>query len=522
MGEFYALTQQEAEELNKEGGEEPLTQEHYLHGQGKGSHYATFRVRSQVPSRTTGKYTYTYFDAQQLWDWVKRHSSPTNPLTKEPIWREDWWALHDRYEPGSGYGPAWVKNLPQIDPETPDTRTYAPPSPVFSDDLTELWRLRESVEDSAGVSEVIAHLTRMQGAYTDSTEYLNDMLTSADHVERLVHGIWGLFRGFDYDPDWRQSREVISLKSAIVNFFSLICGIRPVMLQLRYIEDIETDVRAFRDHLLTSECVAMFVDMGIYRTIFTYTNRLYHFLVWSTDIPLEWLAVDIHDADRTYRRTPAEEQRYRALETEYKAIFIDEGRLNSLNSADMYDFFRKEWFSDAVFRRLKGFASMLRGVAHDGDDGGRRIITAAMFGSILNLAGKYRMMRQRPDEVPALTNIPQAEMPRVLNTFHRLLMECYKALLLAVSTTPSRFSGPLESLKMEGFFWCYVAPRFRDRPDFHREAIESMMNDELWTTWYNLMHDPAVAQELTVAGPPPPAPRYNLRSTPARDNARWR
>ena len=116
--EFFALTEAEAV-----GRIDPVSMDQLLFGAGRGSSKATFRVRSQFPAQNTGEYTYTYFEAEPLWDWVKEYGK-TNPLTKEPIWKEDWLALHDRYAPDEEL-PPWVRSLPQLDPNWVDNRTYA-------------------------------------------------------------------------------------------------------------------------------------------------------------------------------------------------------------------------------------------------------------------------------------------------------------------------------------------------------------------------------------------------------------
>ena len=109
-GEFYALTPDEA----AEEGEDPIHGHAFLPGQTKDSLAATFRVRSKDPRPgTTNRYVYHFFEAESLWQWVKREDRAFNPKTREPLWKEDWLALHDQFDPDSPV-PHWVRNLPQL------------------------------------------------------------------------------------------------------------------------------------------------------------------------------------------------------------------------------------------------------------------------------------------------------------------------------------------------------------------------------------------------------------------------
>tara|TARA_Y100000768_G_scaffold288979_1_gene223152 strand:+ start:1805 stop:3478 length:1674 start_codon:yes stop_codon:yes gene_type:complete len=109
-GEFYALTPDEA----AEEGEDPIHGNAFLPGQTKDSLAATFRVRSKDPRPgTTNRYVYHFFEAELLWQWVRRERQAYNPKTREPLWKEDWLALHDQYDPDSPV-PHWVRDLPQL------------------------------------------------------------------------------------------------------------------------------------------------------------------------------------------------------------------------------------------------------------------------------------------------------------------------------------------------------------------------------------------------------------------------
>jgi len=147
-GEFYALTPDEA----AEEGEDPIHGHAFLPGQTKDSLAATFRVRSKDPRPgTTNQYVYHFFEAETLWQWVKREARAFNPKTREPLWKEDWLALHDQFDPASPV-PHWVYNLPQLNPNF----VYnGQPAPAWAEDLQAAFSLSSDfVEDTHGDTPV--------------------------------------------------------------------------------------------------------------------------------------------------------------------------------------------------------------------------------------------------------------------------------------------------------------------------------------------------------------------------------
>ncbi len=151
-GEFYPLSQPEVDELNKDGEQEPFSAEPYqkdvdAYGFGnwrrfvpgvqpneEDAQWHTFRVRSKEPS-ADGTYKYRYYRAESLWRWHKDNRA--DPITREPIWYEDWVALHDAYDK-DGTVPYWVYALPPRDPNTiivrpvqaPPQAAQSPPGPI--------------------------------------------------------------------------------------------------------------------------------------------------------------------------------------------------------------------------------------------------------------------------------------------------------------------------------------------------------------------------------------------------------
>ena len=109
-GEFWALSQTKADELNEGGRGDPIGFDTYRPFQAVASPHATFRVRNRDP-QGDGTYNYTYYNATTLWQWAKDNAKL--PLTGEPIWKEDWWLFWVRPDFGKqvpsfyGDGPYW-------------------------------------------------------------------------------------------------------------------------------------------------------------------------------------------------------------------------------------------------------------------------------------------------------------------------------------------------------------------------------------------------------------------------------
>tara|TARA_B100001094_G_scaffold287968_1_gene303833 strand:+ start:1024 stop:2592 length:1569 start_codon:yes stop_codon:yes gene_type:complete len=77
--------------------------------QGKPDHHImSFRVECIVPY-SDGTTRYRYFSPRGLWNWVQKHN--TIPGAEgQPVWKEDWWALHYTYDP-NGAIPDFVSTL---------------------------------------------------------------------------------------------------------------------------------------------------------------------------------------------------------------------------------------------------------------------------------------------------------------------------------------------------------------------------------------------------------------------------
>lgn len=184
-GEFYALTANEARALNANDGQDPISLDPYLVAQGRDSDYATFRVRGYD---SNNNWVDKFFYAEGLWEWVRRPNNEDPPMATLPdrqyIWREDWWALSDRFAPGVPY-PQWVRNLPQLDPSKDDTKTYVPYAPPSAEEEAGMQAFR------AEGHSLLADLT----TFSASVNLLLDIPT-AYHMNTVASNIETLSRGF--------------------------------------------------------------------------------------------------------------------------------------------------------------------------------------------------------------------------------------------------------------------------------------------------------------------------------------
>lgn len=114
-GEFYPLRTDQVDDLNREGAEEPLTRQQFqLDSDGPEDAWHTFRVELNPllgPSKDQ------FYHAESLWMWYQKNAGladpPTDPLTRQSAWYEDWWELHERFDP-QGTVPVWAHTLPKL------------------------------------------------------------------------------------------------------------------------------------------------------------------------------------------------------------------------------------------------------------------------------------------------------------------------------------------------------------------------------------------------------------------------
>ena len=110
-GEFYPLSRKQVKKLNRKGAEEPLTQRRFRRDV---ELWHTFRVKLKQPD---GSFKDQFYHAESLWEWYQKRAGtgqpPTDPLTRQQAWYEDWWELHQRFDP-QGDVPDWARTLPRL------------------------------------------------------------------------------------------------------------------------------------------------------------------------------------------------------------------------------------------------------------------------------------------------------------------------------------------------------------------------------------------------------------------------
>ena len=162
---FYALSMDEARQLNEDGNTDPITGEDFPRGREAGEEGATFRIATRGANGAT---VYQYYDAASLWRWAQDHR--TDPL-RNPWWHEDWMELHDEYAPGS-LVPHWVNMLPRAN-GTRSTLDAATQTRLYWDDSGEQSpnpRVSYKV-DSSGAKTTYAWNAERGINYRMKTEY---------------------------------------------------------------------------------------------------------------------------------------------------------------------------------------------------------------------------------------------------------------------------------------------------------------------------------------------------------------
>ena len=162
MGEFYQLSQAEADELNAGDGHEPIMGAKYMaHGCQPGSEptddhecFETYRVWARDPDTGRKHATlYTVYDAEALWQNLRTQANGPqgyfDPKTRNPFWREDWYELHNRYDAG-GNVPDKVAKLPRMSPTTAPADEWPDTEP--EDEWEEDWSSEEE-EDADQMDE---------------------------------------------------------------------------------------------------------------------------------------------------------------------------------------------------------------------------------------------------------------------------------------------------------------------------------------------------------------------------------
>ena len=114
-GEFVELEDDEVEDLNERG--DPITFEPFSKKCDKDDDKdeadpcePAFRVWIADELGKKGKKSNVYL-ARSIWRWVGVEGNRTDPITRQPFWRQDWFELRDKYAPDMK-APLWVHYLP--------------------------------------------------------------------------------------------------------------------------------------------------------------------------------------------------------------------------------------------------------------------------------------------------------------------------------------------------------------------------------------------------------------------------
>jgi len=144
-GEFIRLSRAEARRLNNAGVREPINHTKYMPSDCEPSEENTFNQLNRVKADDYECFEpfkvwikdehadrpgrqYHIYNAQALWDALQHMDKLRDPVTRQPFWREDWWALHQKYDLG-GNVPRAVRSLPRKDKdEGSDTEEEEPDS----------------------------------------------------------------------------------------------------------------------------------------------------------------------------------------------------------------------------------------------------------------------------------------------------------------------------------------------------------------------------------------------------------
>ena len=194
-GDFYALTEAEAAKLKADGVQDSISLNEFEPNQNRNSEQATFRVRVDLPDN---KSIHKFFIAKGLWDWVRKPVPETKPAiavmpdTRKPVWREDWWALSDRFAPGALY-PRWVRNLPLRDEETSDSMDRYETLPGLS--LSGLGNL-EALEGASLMADSNAFFASAD-AYLVPEPTFAATKALQESIETLLRGV----RSLDYESE---------------------------------------------------------------------------------------------------------------------------------------------------------------------------------------------------------------------------------------------------------------------------------------------------------------------------------
>lgn len=139
-GEFFPLSAEQVAQLNRGGEQEAFTTEEFQEDaepEPNVDGWHTFRVRGEHP-RADGTYDYKFYRGESLWEHVKR-GNLRDPITRGPIWYEDYMELHNKFAPGQPIPAEVMQRLRHRDAAAP--AAAAPPPPTANTAAQAYWQL---------------------------------------------------------------------------------------------------------------------------------------------------------------------------------------------------------------------------------------------------------------------------------------------------------------------------------------------------------------------------------------------
>jgi hypothetical protein len=532
-GEFYALTAPEA----AEEGEDPIHGHAFLPGQTKDSLAATFRVRSKDPRPgTTNRYVYHFFEAASLWQWVKRERQAYNPKTREPLWKEDWLALHDQFDPASPV-PHWVYNLPQLNPNF----VYnGQPAPAWAEDLQAAFSLSSDfVEDTHGDTPVeqatnglVQVLRRIKSRFdeqrSDDYRYHIASYTNDDNDQ------WNPMMG-DAPPSLIDVVDNLLVCVSLPDTFSQRVRAAAIGFVAHFLQVPTTTgsyVDAVADYVYSEENVDHYrLRLGLDEYFMAVTNavgtpplvrhvtrlnalRVRHHTFWNWPILdrhlkgppnrvlTVWESGRTHDAALVLLKEKME-----AATNEMSFFTHDQDDVEGFFQLEEYAHYSRRTPYDVVTEYLDELAEMFRKnvVQTQADDGARRAITITFFANVLNVFVELSMWEGADYGLfgDMWDSVVQDWAEKVASTLGSVVRKDE-----SVST---------KSDAVTTFFWWYVAPLYeagtvsnqiksQATPHLDREFV-GMALDLLNETVERLPADPPPALHERPEGEAAPGPR---------------
>lgn len=130
-GEFFPLSAEQVAQLKSAGEQEAFTFDEFqedvepVPAVPAVDGWHTFRVRGEHP-RADGTYDYKFYRGESLWEHVKR-GDLRDPITRGPIWYEDYVELHNKFAPGQPIPAEVMQRLRRRDAAA---AAAAPPPPL--------------------------------------------------------------------------------------------------------------------------------------------------------------------------------------------------------------------------------------------------------------------------------------------------------------------------------------------------------------------------------------------------------